>query len=227
MATYHVFVQLPRAAVTAEQSDLDLRRSRTPTTAPGRDLRAPSSGARSDDRGRNRPRLGRAARWIPWLFVGFFVVVIAVNGVMIWFALESWTGLVEQPRPTIRACAYNRNLEAARRQAELGWQPRLAAIWPATGAAVAGAAPWPTRMGRPLADATVEARLRAADQRGRGLHGRADADRPGHLPRRIRAAAGRASGTLHVTHPPRRRSVRARAAADAALSMAAAWPRGA
>ena len=31
--------------------------------------------------------------WIPWAFVLFFVVITAVNGVMIWYALESWTGL--------------------------------------------------------------------------------------------------------------------------------------
>ena len=35
----------------------------------------------------------RRGSWIPWLFVAFFVLIIAVNGVMVWFALECWTGL--------------------------------------------------------------------------------------------------------------------------------------
>ena len=34
----------------------------------------------------------RSGRWIPWMFVLFFVVIFAVNGTMVWYALESWTG---------------------------------------------------------------------------------------------------------------------------------------
>jgi nitrogen fixation protein FixH len=62
-----------------------------------------------------------ASRWIPWTFVAFFLVVFAVNGVMVWFALASWTGL-ETTNPYERGLAYNRALEAAREQAALGWQ---------------------------------------------------------------------------------------------------------
>ena len=64
--------------------------------------------------------------WIPWLFVGFFLVVIAVNGTMIWVALGSWTGLATN-QAYDRGLTYNRNLEAAARAAALGWQPSLAA----------------------------------------------------------------------------------------------------
>lgn len=64
--------------------------------------------------------------WIPWAFVLFFVFVTAVNGVMIWYALESWTGL-SSGQAYDQGLAYNQNLEAARRQAALGWQPRLTA----------------------------------------------------------------------------------------------------
>lgn len=67
-----------------------------------------------------RPR----GRWIPWLFVGGFLVVCAVNGVMIWLALSSWTGLAAN-QPYDRGLAYNQNLEAAARQAKLGWRPAL------------------------------------------------------------------------------------------------------
>ena len=65
-----------------------------------------------------RPR----GRWIPWLFVGGFVVVCAVNGVMIWAALSTWTGLAAN-QPYDRGLAYNQNLAAAARQAKLGWRP--------------------------------------------------------------------------------------------------------
>jgi nitrogen fixation protein FixH len=64
--------------------------------------------------------------WIPWLFVGFFLLVVAVNGTMIWLALASWTGLATN-QPYDRGLTYNRNLDAAARAATLGWQPALAA----------------------------------------------------------------------------------------------------
>lgn len=70
-------------------------------------------------------RSGKApGSWIPWLFVGFFALVVAVNGTMIWIALASWTGLAAN-RAYDRGLTYNRNLDAAARQAELGWRPTL------------------------------------------------------------------------------------------------------
>ena len=33
------------------------------------------------------------SRYIPWLFVAGFAIVIAVNGVMVWFAVGSFSGL--------------------------------------------------------------------------------------------------------------------------------------
>ena len=77
----------------------------------------------------NAPRRAVAAAkgaWIPWLFVAFFAVVIAVNGTMIWYALESWTGIATND-PYEQGLTYNRNLAAAEAQAVLGWQSRLAA----------------------------------------------------------------------------------------------------
>jgi len=64
--------------------------------------------------------------WIPWTFVAGFLVVVGVNGVMIWFAATSWTGLVTD-RPYDRGLDYNRNLEAAAAMAALGWQVKLVA----------------------------------------------------------------------------------------------------
>ncbi len=70
--------------------------------------------------GRARP----AGWWIPWTFVAGFLLVVAVNGVMIAVAVSSWTGLVTE-RPYDRGLAYNRNLEAAQAMAALGWRTRL------------------------------------------------------------------------------------------------------
>jgi nitrogen fixation protein FixH len=63
----------------------------------------------------------RRSRWIPWAFVGFFVVVFAVNGAMVWFALSSWTGL-EADDSYERGLVYNRAIEAEKEQAALGWR---------------------------------------------------------------------------------------------------------
>lgn len=70
----------------------------------------------------DRPR----GSWIPWLFVAFFLVVVSANGALIWIALKSWTGTaIDQAFE--KGLAYNRNLEAARAQAALGWKARLEA----------------------------------------------------------------------------------------------------
>lgn len=59
--------------------------------------------------------------WYPWLFVGAFAVVIAVNGVMIALAIDSFTGL-DTAHPYERGLDYNQTLAAARAQEEMGWQ---------------------------------------------------------------------------------------------------------
>ena len=74
---------------------------------------------------RIRTAVERRSRWIPWSFVGFFAVVLAANGIMIAFALSSWTGL-DAKDAYRRGVQYNQALEAAARQAELGWRSRIA-----------------------------------------------------------------------------------------------------
>lgn len=98
------------------------------------------------------PPMPTRGSWIPWLFVAFFVLVVAVNGTMIWLAMSSWTGLAAN-QAYDKGLQYNRNLEAAHRQAALGWQPRLTA--------------------RLVTDATVEAELQVTDARGQLLLGAA------------------------------------------------------
>lgn len=64
---------------------------------------------------------GRRGRWIPWVFVGGFGVVVAVNAVLITAAVSTFTG-------TTTRGAYNRGLEygevlaEAARQRALGWR---------------------------------------------------------------------------------------------------------
>ncbi|MEZ5824053.1 MAG: FixH family protein [Geminicoccaceae bacterium] len=58
--------------------------------------------------------------WIPWLFVGFFGIVVAVNVTMIFIAGRSWTGLTTHGAYE-KGLAYNENLDAAQSQEELGW----------------------------------------------------------------------------------------------------------
>ena len=65
------------------------------------------------------PRVPKS-RWIPWLFVGGFLVVFAANGLMITLAFQSWTGLGTES-PYERGIHYNDNLAAAREQDRLGW----------------------------------------------------------------------------------------------------------
>ncbi len=67
-------------------------------------------------------RMPRQKGWyIPWIFVGLFLVVAVVNGVMIHFAFSTWTGLQTEEH-FLKGIKYNQDLAGARAQAERGWQ---------------------------------------------------------------------------------------------------------
>ncbi|MCQ4158561.1 FixH family protein [Roseomonas sp. GC11] len=66
----------------------------------------------------------RRGRWIPWVFVGALGLVIAVNGVLIWKALSTFTG-VTQGHAYDRGLAYNDVLAETARQEALGWNATL------------------------------------------------------------------------------------------------------
>jgi len=68
----------------------------------------------------------RRSLWIPWIFVGGFGVVTAVNAVMIWFAVSTFSGL-DRDEPYLRGIGYNEVLAEADRQDALGWRAELAA----------------------------------------------------------------------------------------------------
>ena len=60
-------------------------------------------------------------RWIPSLFVGAFLIILAVNGTMIWLALSTFGGLATADYYD-RGRTYNETLETAEAMAALGWQ---------------------------------------------------------------------------------------------------------
>ncbi len=59
--------------------------------------------------------------WYPWIFVFGMAFVVLINGIMVYIALSTWTGL-ETERHYDKGLAYNENLAAARAQAALGWR---------------------------------------------------------------------------------------------------------
>lgn len=62
----------------------------------------------------------RRGRWIPWTFVGGFAVVIAVNAILVWASISTFTG-VTVPRAYERGRGYDQVLAEAARQDALGW----------------------------------------------------------------------------------------------------------
>ena len=65
-------------------------------------------------------------RYIPWIFIACFAVVIAVNATMIWFAVGSFSGLyAAHARET--GLHYNTVLAEQRARDALGW--KVAANW--------------------------------------------------------------------------------------------------
>jgi nitrogen fixation protein FixH len=65
------------------------------------------------------------SRWIPWAFVGGMAVVILVNGVLVYYAISTFTG-VTVPRSYERGRGYDQVLAEAARQDALGWQAEVA-----------------------------------------------------------------------------------------------------
>ena len=104
------------------------------------------------------PKGAWTGRHVVIALVAFFAVIFAINGLFLYFAITSFSG-VETDNAYRRGVAYNAVLDEARREARLGWTatlsadggvPRLvlkdAAGAPVTGAAIAG------KVGRPSVD---------------------------------------------------------------------------
>jgi nitrogen fixation protein FixH len=65
----------------------------------------------------------RRSAWIPWVFVGGMLLVVAVNGVLVYSALTTFSG-VTTPKAYERGRLYNEVIAEAARQEALGWQVR-------------------------------------------------------------------------------------------------------
>ncbi len=61
-----------------------------------------------------------SGRYIPWIYVIGMLVVIAVNGSLIYYAMSTWPGMAAT-HPYEEGVAYNRELAAEARQEALGW----------------------------------------------------------------------------------------------------------
>ncbi len=98
------------------------------------------------------------SRWIPYAFIGAFLVVILANATLIVAAQSTWIGLVVE-KPFERGVHYNDLLAAVDRQNALGWTATAApeAYQPIGGVLTLGLH-LAGREGEPL-DGTVRVRL--------------------------------------------------------------------
>jgi nitrogen fixation protein FixH len=66
----------------------------------------------------------KRSRWIPWAFVGGMLTVVAVNLVLVYFAITTFTG-VTVPHAYERGRHYEAVLAEAARQDALGWRAEV------------------------------------------------------------------------------------------------------
>ncbi|MCW5773715.1 MAG: FixH family protein [Rhodospirillaceae bacterium] len=107
----------------------------------------------------------RKSRWIPWLFVLGFVVVVAVNGALVYFAVGSFTGLTTT-EPYTKGLRFNDQIRHVEAQERLGWH--LAARFQRAGALHGELElELKDRSGAPLAGARVTAKFGRPVERDR------------------------------------------------------------
>lgn len=71
------------------------------------------------------PGMTKRDRLIPWYFVAFFVVVAILDGIFVYVATSTHTGVVTE-RAYDKGLAYNETVAAAEAQKQLGWQAEVA-----------------------------------------------------------------------------------------------------
>lgn len=72
------------------------------------------------------PHDPKRGRWIPWVFVGGMLAVVAVNAVLVVASVSTFSG-VTVGRPYERGRQYDQVLEEAARQDALGWRAEVVA----------------------------------------------------------------------------------------------------
>lgn len=114
-------------------------------------------------------RLSPSGHWIPWLFAAGMLLVVLVNGALIYFALSTWSG-VSTTRAYERGIAYNQVLSAAARQEELGWAFEAAYQVDGAGTGLGRLVlDWRDRGGRGLSDLNVRIALVRPLETGSGI----------------------------------------------------------
>lgn len=106
-------------------------------------------------------------KWIPWIFAAGFAVVILVNGIMIYFATSSFTGLQTEGHYQ-RGLDYNQVLAAEAEENRLGWTVAIDFAETGNGRARVSVAA-ADRDGNPVDGASVRARLVRPVQAGHDI----------------------------------------------------------
>ena len=117
-------------------------------------------------------------RWIPWVFVGLFLLVLAVNGTMIAIAISTFTGL-ETTQAYEKGLAYNNRLAAVAEQERLGWNAALG-VTSAGEQRVSLTFDLTDQLGSPITSADVKAVLLRPVQEGHDMTVRLDDQGHGH-----------------------------------------------
>ena len=105
----------------------------------------------------------RRSRWIPWTFVWGFVVILVANGIMVFFAFDSFTGISTDDAYR-RGLGFNEQVEARQRAETLGWQAAARLDKGPGGRRLTLALH--DRAGRALSSAQVRAEFRRPIERG-------------------------------------------------------------
>jgi nitrogen fixation protein FixH len=98
----------------------------------------------------------RRSLWIPGVFVGLMLLVIAVNGALVYFASSTFSGL-DTDHAYQEGLDYNATLAEAAANAALGWQAEIVLEPTAQGDRLS--LRLTDKSGRPISGATVTAHL--------------------------------------------------------------------
>ena len=113
-----------------------------------------------------KPLMGRplTGRHVLFALLAFFGCILLVNGVFVYVALDSWTGLTTK-HAYVKGLDYNQELAAGARQRALGWQVEVAAA-PVTAGRWRLSARFLDDGGRPVEDLQVEVELSRPTREG-------------------------------------------------------------
>ena len=127
---------------------------------------------------RTAPRRPRQPGWyIPWMIAAPFLVVFAVNGTLVHYALSSFSGLTSE-HASDEGAHYNLALAAAKAQAERGWQVKVT-FTSAGGLKGRLDVDLKDRAGQPLSGAAVTVGFLRPTKSGADSHAKLDEDGAG------------------------------------------------